>query len=94
MAGRGKICPQLAGLWGGEECWGEASPEESRWRQVLGSHSNVGVELRRCWDKLQIEANQSAAWLGEEVPEVLRSPVEGVGEGSVSGPPGSAPSKP
>ena len=21
MAGRGKICPQLAGLWGGEECW-------------------------------------------------------------------------
>ena len=32
MAGRGNICPQLAGLWGGEECWGEEAPEETRWR--------------------------------------------------------------
>ena len=85
MAGRGKVCPQLAGLWGGEECWGEDAPEESRWRQVLDSNSSVGMELRRCWDKLQLEANQSAAWLGEEVSEVFRSPVEGVGKGSVSG---------
>ena len=29
MAGRGKICPQLASLWGGED-----APEEARWRQV------------------------------------------------------------
>ena len=68
-----------------EWCWGEDAPEETRWRQVLISNSSVGVELRRCWDKLQLEANQSAAWLGEEVPEVFNSPVEGVGKGSVSG---------
>ena len=52
---------------------------------MLESNSSVGVELRRCWDKLQLEANQSAAWLGEEVPEVLSSHVEGIGKGSVSG---------
>ena len=40
---------------------------------MLDSNSSVGVELRRCWDKLQLEANQSVAWLWEEVPEVFRS---------------------
>ena len=34
---------------------------------------------------MQLEANQSAVWLGEEVPEILKSPVEGIGKGSVSG---------
>ena len=85
MAGVGKICPQLAELWGGEECWGEDAEEESRWRQVLASGCSVGVELRRSWNRIQLEARQSATWLGEEVPGVLDTPIEGVGEGSIDG---------
>ena len=26
MAGDKGICPQMSGLWGDEECWGEAAP--------------------------------------------------------------------
>ena len=37
--------------------------------------SSVGVEVRRCWERIQLEARQSATWLGEEVPEVLATPV-------------------
>ena len=57
----------------------------SRWRTVLSSGSSLGVELRQCWDKIQLEARQSSAWLVEPTPEVLEVPVEGVGDGSVSG---------
>jgi len=32
-----------------------------------------------------VEARQAATWLGEEVPEVLATPLEGLGDGSTSG---------
>ena len=85
MAARGKICPQLAELWGGEECWGEAAPVKDRWRRILNSGCRDGNEIKRIWEKLQLEARASADWLGEDIPGVLATPVEGIGDGSISG---------
>ena len=85
MAGRGQICPQLGDAWGGEECWGERAPKEERWRKVLDSGCAEGTELRRVWGRLFREAQLTAAWLGEEVPPVLATPLLGLGDGSVTG---------
>ena len=85
MAGVGEICPPLAQLWGGEECWGEEADPSQRWRVVLSSGCREGEEVRRVWSTLQGEARASADFLGEEVPSILASPVEGIGDGSTSG---------
>ena len=85
MAGRGNVCPQLAESFGGEECWGEAVPTEDRWRVVLASGCTVGQELKRSWGRIRIEAFRSAEYIAEDVPEVLSSLVQGLGNGSVSG---------
>ncbi len=37
IAGRGKLCLQMADTWGGEEQWGEASPVNRRWLTLLQS---------------------------------------------------------
>ena len=85
MAGSGKICPMLAQSWGGEECWGRDAPSDMRWQCVLSSGCPEGYEIRRVWNNIQKEANDSAGWLGEEVPSILATPVEGIGNGSESG---------
>ena len=85
MPGEGGICPQQAAMWGGEECWGVEADPDSRWRTVLSSGSREGVEMRRAWEKINTEASQCAAFLGEEVPEVLGGRLEGFGNGSVTG---------
>ena len=85
MAGLGKICPQLEEVWGGEDCWGEHAPVEDRWRRVLESGCREGLELRRVWERISAEARQCANFLGEEVPELLRVEIQGLGDGSVSG---------
>ena len=86
MAGRGiQLCPQLAEVWGGPECWGEEEDEKRRWRRVLESGSREGEELRREWGRIRLEAIQCSRYLTEEVPEVFRAIDEGVGDGSVSG---------
>ena len=85
MAGLGEICPALAQLWGGNECWGEGADKAERWRVVLNSGCSDGDEMRRVWSRLQGEARASAAWLGEEVPAILDTVVQGIGDGSVTG---------
>ena len=85
MAGLGKICPQLEDVWGGEDCWGEAASNDDRWRKVLDSGCREGRELRRSWLTMMTEAEQCATYLGEEVPEVMRQRLIGLGDGSVSG---------
>ena len=79
MAGLGKVCPELAELWGGEECWSAAASQEDRWRTVLESGCSQGGELRRLWGRVQQEAQGAATWLGIQVPEVLATSVEGIG---------------
>ena len=41
--------------------------------------------MRRVWDCLQEEGREAAAWLGLDFEGILASPVEGVGQGSLSG---------
>ena len=85
MAARDRLCPEREEEWGGEECWGEGMPVEGRWRAVLESGCQEGLELRRVWDRLGLEARDAAAWLGEEMEEIFATGVEGVGAGSVKG---------
>ena len=86
MAGReSQLCPQLADLWGGKECWGEGEDEKKRWRKVMESGCKEGVELTTEWGVIRLEAMQCAKYLQEEVPEVFKAIAVGVGEGSVSG---------
>ena len=85
MAGVGEICPPLAQLWGGEECWGEEADATQRWRVLLTSGCRDGEEVRRVWSSVQGEARASADFLGEEMPSPLSSTVEGIGDGSTTG---------
>ena len=85
MAARGNICPQLAESWGGEECWGTNAASADRWRRVLNSGCSEGQEVRRIWTKIQGEAQSSADWLGDDIPEVIATPIKGIGGESVSG---------
>ena len=81
----GDISPIMTGTWGGVECWGEGRDIMTRWRTVLSSGCKEGVEMRKAWDSLTQEANESAEWLGKEAEEVFTVPVAALGMGSVSG---------
>ena len=85
MAARDKICPHMAPVWGGEDCWGEGASSDSRWRIVLESGCQEGDELRRVWSRLVIQGREAADWLGEELKEVFNTRVEGLGGPSVIG---------
>ena len=85
MAGAKGICPQMSALWGDEECWGEAAPPESRWRQLLASDCSIAGEMRRSWSRIQLEASQSADFLQEPTPEILSTQLESLGGGSTTG---------
>ena len=89
MTGEGGVCPALAVLYGGQECWGEEASPETRWRTVLSSGCTVGQEVQEIWRSIQEEARQASNFLGQEVPAVLSIPVEGIGgdtaQASVSG---------
>ena len=53
---RGNICPQLEQTWGGSDCWGGGAPSQTRWRVVLSSGSQEGVEITRVWNSLESQA--------------------------------------
>ena len=67
MAGRGKLCPQMKDIWGGEERWAEASPADSRWMTLLQSGCEEGREVQRVWGMLQEEARVASEWLGRDM---------------------------
>ena len=85
MTGENGICPALAQIWGGQECWGPEAPPEVRWRQVLASNCSLGQELQAAWDRIQEETRRAADWLGVELPSAVAISVEGVGADSGSG---------
>ena len=68
--GEKEICPQHAGVLGGEDCFGEEAGGD-RWRVMLSSGCKEGVELRRVWNSLQGEERQAARSLDEEMQENL-----------------------
>ena len=85
LTGSQGICPQLETVMGGEECFGEDAPTDSRWRVLLQSGCREGLELQSVWFTLQNEERQSAAWLDREVHETLAVSVEGVGGSNTDG---------
>ena len=80
-----KVCPALTTAWGGLDCWGPDAVKESRWRKVLTSGTREALELKRSWDTLSMEAREAAAWLNKEIEDVFKTPLEGIGDGSVTG---------
>ena len=52
---------------------------------MLTSGCRTGIELTHLWDTLQLEAREMCQFLGEELEGPLAVPVEGAGEGSVTG---------
>ena len=80
-----EICLALFPIFGGDECWGDGSPTETRWQVTLNSGCQVGVEMKRSWDKLTREAREASHWLDRDVEGVFDVSLEGFGGGSVSG---------
>ena len=74
------VCPQLAGLLG--DLTGQAG---QRWHQLLQSGCRTGRELSAAWTVLQLEAEQSSAYIGQDIGGHLAVQVEGVGGESVDG---------
>ena len=80
-----EICPLLAGVWGGDECWGTGAAQERRRRKVLEYGTQEGEERKRTWCSLTREAREFSEWMDKEVEPVFSQPVEGAGNGSVTG---------
>ena len=85
MAARDRLCPERETEWGGEECWSEGASTDNRWRVLLNSGCQEGVEMRRTWDRLEGEARGAAQWQGSEMEPIFVSNLQGLGAGSVSG---------
>ena len=85
MTAKDNLCPMMEAVWGGEECWGEAADPQARWSVVLRSGCQEGVEMRRVWKGVQVEAKEGAEFLGEPTDPLLVSDLEGLGDGAVSG---------
>ena len=58
---------------------------ETRWRVVLNSGCQEGVEMRQVWQKLGREERESADWLDKDMDPVFAGNLEGLGGGSVTG---------
>ena len=58
-----EIAPMMNTVWGDGECWGERADTGTRWRVLLQSRCREGLELRRGWSKLCVEAVEAAEWL-------------------------------
>ena len=54
----------------------------NRWAPLLASGSRLGEEVARAWGAVKTEAQQSAAFLGKELPEVFTPEAEGFGQGA------------
>ena len=74
------VCPQLGHLVGRPE-----EGEERRWEPLVSSNCRTGRELVLAWQHLQRETRESCTYLEKEVPEILATEVEGVGQGSLDG---------
>ena len=56
-----------------------------RWEQLISSGCRTGREFSECWDRLQGEARDCCAYLGEELDGELAVPVAAAGNGRVDG---------
>ena len=75
----------LEDVMGGQDCFGEDAPSDSRWRVLLASGCREGEELQSAWQRLKEEEVRVAGWLGREVQECFSADAEGVGGESCDG---------
>merc|ERR1711867_54509 len=73
MTGGNRLCRPMEGAWGGEDCWGEGANPGERWRVLLQSGCQEGLELQGWWGKVQREAREAAQFLGEPLDFLLTS---------------------
>ena len=81
FGGEGGICQLLEPVLGGLH----RREDEGRWAPLLASGCRTGRELSAAWQLLQAEAQEAAAYLGEELTGALAAPVAGLGEGCRTG---------
>ena len=81
LTGDGGQCQLLQGVLGDIR----SAADGYRWQTLLRSGSRTGREFRDCWEKLQKEGRECAAFLGEGLDSHLAIPVEGLGEGRTDG---------
>ena len=67
--------------WGGEDKFGKAASGVGRWSTLFDS----GSKLQEAWTALQREAEDGAAWLGEEISGPLSVDAASAGEGCSTG---------
>ena len=79
MTGENGLCRPMEGAWGGEDCWGEGAIPDERWRVLLQSGCQEGLELQGWWGKVQREAREAAQFLGEPLDLLLTSDPRGLG---------------
>ena len=77
------FCPLLEPVVGGGESFDVDSSGENRWGTLLQPGTRLGKEFGDCWAFMQKEAQEGAAWLGEEeVKGPLGKDAVSAGEGS------------
>ena len=79
------FCSTLVTVVGGGDRFGETASGDDRWRTLLDSGSKLGQEFKEAWQALQREAEDAAAWLGEEVTGPLSVDVASAGGRCCSG---------
>ena len=79
------LYPALVQSFGGDTSFGRAMSSDTRWQVLIRSGCRLGQEFRQAWEALRGEALLCSEWLGEELGGSLGQPVEGVGEGCVTG---------
>ena len=85
MYGENGVCPPLEDVVGGQDCFGEDTDSNGRWRVLIASQSRVGREFQASWSAMQIEAQEAADWLDSEIEGPLINSVDSAGGDSTSG---------
>ena len=79
------LCPALGHWLGGDECFGQGMPSDTRWQVLISSGTRLGLEYREAWEALKLDAEQCAEWVGDELEGGLAVPVSGAGMGCNTG---------
>ena len=79
------FCTGLNDVLGGSDVFGDEATGEGRWRTLLEMDSKLGREFEESWAALRREAEEGAAWLGEEVTGPLTVNAASAGEGCCTG---------
>ena len=85
IGSRTGLCPALAPQFGGDECFGNNMPVDSRWEVLISSGCRLGQEFLEAWRAMRDEAVGLTEWLGEELDGALIQSVRGAGLGCVTG---------